>query len=261
MATASWDNTARLWDATTGEPLATFNHDDDVYAVSFSADGQHVATASRDNTARVWDAQTGEPLATFNHDDDVYAVSFSPDGQRVATASWDNTARLHWLWSRDLAQQVCLRLSRNLTADEWTNYVQTDLVNYSLICPKLPVHPTVIEEARQYAETGEVQEATELFRRVLKLARGVDQQVDIDPSTEILEQAPKATALKFSAVNVVRDAENLARGGNLKQAISHYQKALSLNPDIDLDPSTEDVIENDPEAVARAIADAAAGNK
>ena len=196
-------------------------------------------------------------LATLNHDDAVWAVSFSPDGTRVATASLDKTARVHWLWSRDLAEQVCLRLSRNLTAAEWTNYVQTDLINYNLTCLQLPVHPSVIEEAQQYAETGNVQESTALFRRVLKLARDAGQTVDIDPSTEILENDQKAVALKFSSVSVVREAENLAREGNLKQAISRYQKALSLNSEIDLNPATEDVIEDDPEAVANAIHDAA----
>jgi tetratricopeptide (TPR) repeat protein len=196
-------------------------------------------------------------LATLNHDDAVRAVSFSPDGTRVATASLDKTARVHWLWSRDLAEQVCLRLSRNLTAAEWTNYVQTDLINYNLTCLQLPVHPSVIEEAQQYAETGNVQESTALFRRVLKLARDAGQTVDIDPSTEILENDQKAVALKFSSVSVVREAENLAREGNLKQAISRYQKALSLNSEIDLNPATEDVIEDDPEAVANAIHDAA----
>ena len=246
-----------MWDAQTGETLATLNHDDEVRAVSFSPDGTRVATASLDKTARVWDAQTGETLATLNHDDPVSAVSFSPDGTRVATASWDKTARVHWLWSRDLAEQVCLRLSRNLTAAEWTNYVQTDLINYNLTCLQLPVHPSVIEEAQQYAETGNVQESTALFRRVLKLARDAGQTVDIDPSTEILENDQKAVALKFSSVSVVREAENLAREGNLKQAISRYQKALSLNSEIDLNPATEDVIEDDPEAVANAIHDAA----
>ncbi|MEM9906141.1 MAG: peptidase C14, partial [Cyanobacteria bacterium P01_D01_bin.44] len=195
VATASSDNTARVWDAETGEGLATLNHDDDVWAVSFSDDGKRVATASSDNTAQVWDAETGEGLATLNHDAAVWAVSFSDDGKRVATASLDNTARVHWLWSRDLADQVCQRLSRNLTVVEWTNYIQTDLMDYSLTCPNLPVHLTVIEKAREYAEAGNVDKAITLFRRVLKITKDANQEIDLNPATEdVMEQDPKAVA-------------------------------------------------------------------
>ena len=149
VATASNDGTARVWDVQSDEPLVTLNHDDGVNAVAFSADGKRVATASNDGTARVWDVQSDEPLVTLNHDDGVNAVAFSADGKRVATASRDNTARVHWLWSHDLAEQLCRRLSRNLMAAEWAKYIQTELTDYSLTCSNLPVHSTVIDEAQK----------------------------------------------------------------------------------------------------------------
>nr|WP_255216021.1 TIR domain-containing protein [Pseudenhygromyxa sp. WMMC2535] len=96
IATASWDNTARLWDANDGKLLATLDaHSSGVTAVAFSPDGNRIATASWDNTARLWDANDGKLLATLDaHSGSVYAVAFSPDGNRIATASDDNTARL-----------------------------------------------------------------------------------------------------------------------------------------------------------------------
>ncbi len=57
MATASYDNTARIWDAKTGELLAILpGHLGGINSVTFSPDGRHLATASNDGTARIWAA-------------------------------------------------------------------------------------------------------------------------------------------------------------------------------------------------------------
>jgi hypothetical protein len=96
VVTASWDNTARLWDARTGISLAVLEgHKRSVVSAAFSPDGQRVVTASGDSIARLWDARTGASLAVLKgHKFEVKSAAFSPDGQRVVTASWDNTARL-----------------------------------------------------------------------------------------------------------------------------------------------------------------------
>ena len=96
IATASADNTARLWDATTGSTLHSLQgHKGKVVALAFSPDGRRIATASDDNTARLWDANTGSTLRSLEgHGGKVAAVAFSTDGQRIATASADATARL-----------------------------------------------------------------------------------------------------------------------------------------------------------------------
>jgi WD40 repeat protein len=96
VATASGDETARLWDARTGQPGATLTgHTESVTAVAFSPDGSTVATASGDGTVRLWDARTGQPGAPLTgHTDLVTAVAFSPDGTTVATTSNDGGARL-----------------------------------------------------------------------------------------------------------------------------------------------------------------------
>src|SRR5262249_30878780 len=62
VVTASWDNTARVWEATTGRPVTPLlRHGNWVEDASFSPDGRLVVTASGDGTARVWDARTGAP--------------------------------------------------------------------------------------------------------------------------------------------------------------------------------------------------------
>ena len=51
VVTASFDKTARIWDAKTGEPIGKpMQHDGPVFAASFSADGQRIVTASKDGT-------------------------------------------------------------------------------------------------------------------------------------------------------------------------------------------------------------------
>ena len=115
IATASADNTARIWDANTGEHLLTLQgHEDYLIDVAFSPDGARVVTASSDTTARIWDAATGEQLVILDgHQRTVATVAFSPDGTTVATASDDATAKI---WSAatgellvDLADRIGLR--------------------------------------------------------------------------------------------------------------------------------------------------------
>ncbi|WP_242540478.1 toll/interleukin-1 receptor domain-containing protein, partial [Trinickia mobilis] len=96
VVTASWDRTARVWDAATGKQIALLSgHQGWVYSATFSPGGQRVVTASRDRTARVWDAATGKQIVQLSGDQGwVYSAAFSPDGRRVVTASADRTARV-----------------------------------------------------------------------------------------------------------------------------------------------------------------------
>ncbi|MCA1671163.1 MAG: CHAT domain-containing protein, partial [Actinobacteria bacterium] len=107
LATASVDNTARIWDATSGQKLLRVAHkgwtSNKANGVVFSPDGRWLATASDDETARVWDASSGRELARVTHDGAVLGVVFSPDGRRLATASFDRTARV---WDASSGQEL-----------------------------------------------------------------------------------------------------------------------------------------------------------
>src|SRR5262249_14331001 len=61
--TGSADNSARLWDASTGQELRQFlGHTNTVETVAFSPDGRSIVTGSTDNAVRWWDANTGQEM-------------------------------------------------------------------------------------------------------------------------------------------------------------------------------------------------------
>ena len=98
LASASEDNTVKLWDTKTGECLLTLTlkgHDDSVSAVAYAPDGQSLASASYDNTVKLWNTKTGECQRTLKgHTSLVTAVAYAPNGQSLASASVDNTVKL-----------------------------------------------------------------------------------------------------------------------------------------------------------------------
>ncbi|MBD2199452.1 MULTISPECIES: WD40 domain-containing protein [Calothrix] len=97
IATASYDNTAKLWNSD-GKQTSNLQHNDSVTDVSFSPDNQIIATPSLDGTVKLWNQQ-GKLLRNLTaHKDKVWSVRFSPDGKTIATASEDNTVKL---WSLD----------------------------------------------------------------------------------------------------------------------------------------------------------------
>jgi WD40 repeat protein/serine/threonine protein kinase len=95
LASASDDQTVKVWDAQSGAELVTLRgHTAAVNSVAFSSDGARLASASWDYTVRVWDARTGTEVLTLGHTAAVNSVAFSPDGGRLASASDDRTVKV-----------------------------------------------------------------------------------------------------------------------------------------------------------------------
>ena len=79
LATASYDKTAKVWDAATGKELATIaGHAGPVEAVAFSPDGKILATGSYDRTVKLWDWVAGKELASFDrHTNMIRSLAYS----------------------------------------------------------------------------------------------------------------------------------------------------------------------------------------
>jgi WD40 repeat protein len=106
LATADGDGVARVWDAVTGEELATLDPDSGwVGSVAFSPDGSLLATGGAfsdcdygevcspdEGEMRLWDVATGEQLALVEGPlGGVSDVAFSPDGKLIAFAGgWED---------------------------------------------------------------------------------------------------------------------------------------------------------------------------
>ena len=82
LATASRDNTARIWEWPSLQLIATLQgHTDNVLSISASPKCQTLATASRDGTVRLWDSTSGDVQASITVDEDPICVCFSADGK------------------------------------------------------------------------------------------------------------------------------------------------------------------------------------
>jgi len=96
VVTASDDQTAIVWDVSTGAPIAVLRgHSGSLSAAHFDDAGARVVTAALDGTARVWDAASGEQLIGLTgHEGFVNGARFDPSGRRIVTAGEDGAARI-----------------------------------------------------------------------------------------------------------------------------------------------------------------------
>ena len=87
MASASDDQTVRVWRCDTGECVQELKgHSDYVDSVVFSHDSALVASASDDKTVRVWRCDTGQCVQKVDMGANIKYLSFEPDGSRLLTS-------------------------------------------------------------------------------------------------------------------------------------------------------------------------------
>ncbi|MBA4189786.1 MAG: hypothetical protein C0467_17515 [Planctomycetaceae bacterium] len=94
IATASHDQTVKIWDATTLQLLRTLEgHGSVVWSVAFSPDSHTLASGSGD--IRIWDVESGRQLHCFRgHERLVVGLAFHPRHPWLVSSSYDGSVRL-----------------------------------------------------------------------------------------------------------------------------------------------------------------------
>ena len=139
IAAGSGDQSTHVFDAATGKVLARLTHQHAVNKLAFSPDGRYLAIGgSMDPTARVFEAATGNEVARLTHQGFVLGLVFGPEGRHLTTVSGDAEViiRHHLLRPQDLIKEACARLTRNVTPEEWKQYLPGE--PYRKTCPELP---------------------------------------------------------------------------------------------------------------------------
>ena len=96
IASASFDNSVKLWNARDGKFITNLRgHVGAVYMVAWSADSRLLASASKDTTVKVWDVRTGKLKEDLpGHKDEVFALDWSQDGRCLVSGGKDKAVKL-----------------------------------------------------------------------------------------------------------------------------------------------------------------------
>ncbi len=113
-------------------------HSSTVTDINFSPDSRLLLTTSRDKTARIWDLSDSRklPVLLDDHEDWVMTGSFDPSGTKVLTGSRDKFIRTWPVQASVLAERACLHLTRNMTIEEWNEFVGVEIA-YRRTCPNI----------------------------------------------------------------------------------------------------------------------------
>ncbi|MBL8878319.1 MAG: PKD domain-containing protein [Phycisphaerales bacterium] len=125
LLTGSIDQTAKLWDTTSGATLVTFapvtqngtvvsGHSNSVTGVAFAPDGASILTGSDDQTLKLWDISGGVETRTFTGASArIASIAFSNDGLSVAGGATDGTLRI-WMVADGALQRTVAPCSSSI---------------------------------------------------------------------------------------------------------------------------------------------------
>jgi len=96
LASASRDQTIKIWNPESGELIRTLHgHDGSVNCVAFNPASGWLASGSDDRSVKLWDPNAGAVVKTLEgHSHNVFGVAFSSDGSKLASTGHDKSIKL-----------------------------------------------------------------------------------------------------------------------------------------------------------------------
>ncbi|MBZ0245980.1 MAG: hypothetical protein K8H85_08540 [Cyclobacteriaceae bacterium] len=131
--------TVKLFDNNTKQVTKELSgHRSGISAIRFSPDGLLLASAGLDRKLQMWvvDQEEDLPILMDNNNGNIWDIGFAKDSNYLIASCNNGEIRI---WPTDpkmLAEQVCPKLTRNMTPEEWEIYVANG-IEYETTCKSL----------------------------------------------------------------------------------------------------------------------------
>ena len=131
--------TVKLFDLRQNKVLKSLEgHISAISDLDYSPDGTLLASAGLDNKLQMWvvDKEEDLPILMDNNNMNVWDIAFAKGSDYLIASSNNGEIRVWPTNPKTLAEQICPKLTRNMTPEEWEAYVGNN-IDYESTCRSL----------------------------------------------------------------------------------------------------------------------------